>query len=315
MNKKLISVLIPLYNVDQFVKKAVNSIQNQTYKNLEIIAIDDGSVDETYGIVEELAQNDNRIKLYRNETNQKIVKTLNRALSIASGEYIVRMDGDDISAPDRIEKLITFLEMNTEYDLVGSSLTAIDINDNEIGKSQRFSDYDLMVKLIKYDSPVSHIWAARKSLYDKLNGYRELSGVEDYDFLLRMTSSGYKYTNLEDYYGYFVRLGRGGNTISLMGVKQKKLHQYAYKFYLERLDKGTDSFSIEDLNTILETNQFLEKLYAFSSQYLYKAIESKGNKKYFKMLTYLIPALLSPHIVVHLYNRFKVKSMIKSNHK
>lgn len=212
---------------------------------------------------------------------------------LASGEYIVRMDGDDISAPDRIEKLIIFLKMNTEYELVGSSLTAIDINYNEIGKSQRFSDYDLMVKLIKYDSPVSHIWAARKSLYDTLNGYRELSGVEDY-------------------YGYFVRLGRGGNTISLMGVKQKKLHQYAYKLYLERLNRGTDSFSMDNLNSILETNKFLEKLYAFSSRYLYKVIESKGNKKYFKMLTYLIPALLSPHIAIHLYNRFKVKSMINN---
>ena len=103
MQNKLVSVIIPVYNVEKYVKEAIQSIQNQTYINLEIIVIDDGSSDKTYTIVEELARNDERIKLYKNEKNLKIVKTLNRALSLANGENIARMDGDDISALDRIE--------------------------------------------------------------------------------------------------------------------------------------------------------------------------------------------------------------------
>ncbi len=92
---KIVSVLIP---VEKYVKEAIQSIQNQTYKNLEIVVVDDGSIDNTYKIVEELAKEDNRIKLYKNKQNLKIV-------NYAKGEYILRMDGDDISTPDRIETL------------------------------------------------------------------------------------------------------------------------------------------------------------------------------------------------------------------
>ena len=102
MSAKLVSVIIPVYNVEKFVEQAIVSIIKQTYKNLEIIVIDDGSSDATYQIVADLATQDPHIKLYKNERNLKIVKTLNRALSLAQGEYIARMDGDDISALDRI---------------------------------------------------------------------------------------------------------------------------------------------------------------------------------------------------------------------
>ena len=78
------------------------------------------------------------------------------------------------------------------------------------------------MKLIKYGPPVAHIWVARKSVYTKLDGYRELSGAEDYDFLLRMTSAKLKYTNLETSFGYFVRVGRIGNTVNNLGLRQKK---------------------------------------------------------------------------------------------
>ena len=119
MSDKLVSVIIPVYNVEKFAEQAIVSIIKQTYKHLEIIVIDDGSSDNTYKIVADLATQDSRIRLYKNERNLKIVKTLNRALSLAQGEYIARMDGDDISALDRIEKQVAFLESNPDYDLVG----------------------------------------------------------------------------------------------------------------------------------------------------------------------------------------------------
>jgi hypothetical protein len=133
-----------------------------------------------------------------------------------------------------------------------------------------------LIKSLKYITPVSHIWVARKSLYDELNGYREISGVEDYDFLLRMTSSSFKYTNLEDYFGYFVRLGRVGNTISSFGIRQRKMHSYAFKLYEERLKNQKDSFSEENLKEYIKTSNILEKIHSFSSISLYKAIEAKG---------------------------------------
>ena len=311
MCNKLVSVIIPVYNVEKFVKEAILSIQKQTYNNLEIIIIDDGSSDNTYNIVDELAKNDDRIKLYKNEQNLKIVKTLNHALSLAKGEYIARMDGDDISAPDRIEKKVKFLEENKDFDLVGCSMKAIDIDGKEIGQTIHFSNQNLLLESLKYVTPVSHIWVARKSLYNKLKGYREISGVEDYDFLLRMTSLGLKYANLEDYFGYFVRLGREGNTISSFGIRQRKMHSYVYQLYKERLKDKQDTFSKKNLTEYIKTSDFLEKIHSFSSKSLYKAIESKGEKRYFKMFMYLFFSLVSPYQINYLIDRFKYRNIIR----
>lgn len=311
MHDKLVSVIIPVYNVEKYVKDAVESIQNQSYKNLEIIIIDDGSTDHTYDIVNKLAKQDNRIKLYRNEKNLKIVKTLNLGLSVANGEYIARMDGDDISALDRIERKVKFLEENEEFDLVGCGMKAIDIDGNQIGQTVHYSNQNLLLESLEYVTPVSHIWLARKSLYDKLNGYREMSGVEDYDFLLRMTSEGFKYTNLENYFGYFVRLGRVGNTISSFGIRQRKMHSYAFKLYKERLKNQKDSFSQENLKNNIQTSDFLEKIHSFSSKNLYKAIESKGNKQYLKMFIYLLGSLVSPYQISYLIDRLKYRNIIR----
>ena len=312
MQNKLVSVIIPVYNVEKYVEEAIQSILNQTYKNLEIIVIDDGSKDSTYQLVKKLQKKDNRIKLYKNEKNFKIVKTLNLALSLANGEYIARMDGDDISAPDRIEQKVQFLEDNNEYDLVGCSMKAIDTQGNNIGQTIHFQNENLLLKTLKYVTPVSHIWVAKKSIYDKLNGYREISGVEDYDFLLRMTSKGFRYTNLEDYFGYFVRLGREGNTISSFGVKQRKMHLYAYKLFLERKDKDVDTFSEDNLYKNTITSNTLEKIHSFSSSSLYRAIEAKGEKNYFKMVYHLIVSLISPYQIKYLYDRIKYRLIVRN---
>lgn len=125
-NLPLISVLIPVYNVEAFVKEAILSICNQSYKNIEIIVVDDCSTDNTYNIVAELVPNDARIKLFKNNKNSKIVKTLNFALEQSKGDFIARMDGDDISAPQRLEKQLNFLLKHPQYALVGSHVTTID---------------------------------------------------------------------------------------------------------------------------------------------------------------------------------------------
>ena len=114
MFDRLVSVIIPVYNVELYVEEAIQSIQKQTYKNIEIIIVDDNSSDKTYSIVSHLKKHYSRIKLYKNEKNYQISTTLNRAFLNSTGEYIVRMDGDDISMPDRIEKMVSALEKNNE---------------------------------------------------------------------------------------------------------------------------------------------------------------------------------------------------------
>lgn len=310
MKNKLVSVIIPVYNVELYVEKAIRSIMNQTYKNLEIIVVDDCSTDNTYNIVKELQKKDSRIHLYKNEVNSQIAASLNKAFFHSSGEYIVRMDGDDISMPDRIEIMIEFLE-NNDYDLVGSSMTAIDANDNIIGYTKHYANQEILSKTLKYTIPMSHIWMAKRKVYETLNGYREISGAEDDDFIFRATSLGFKYTNLENYYGYYVRLGRDGNSNTLLGLKKLKMRNYAYKLFLEQLkNNGKDSFSEKNLKKYIKSSVFIEKLHYYSNNFLYKAIECKGKKQYVKMGLYLLLSCISPYQIKYLYERIMYRIII-----
>lgn len=118
INEVLVSVIMPVYNCELYVKDAVLSILNQTFTNFEFIIIDDKSTDETLNIIKSFV--DTRIKLIEKPVNTGYTNSLNLGLSIAKGKYIARMDGDDISMPLRFEKQIGFLENNPEVILCGS---------------------------------------------------------------------------------------------------------------------------------------------------------------------------------------------------
>jgi len=306
---KLVSVIIPVYNVEKFVKEAIESIQNQTYNNLEIIVIDDCSTDNTYNIVENLAKNDKRIKLFKNEKNLGIVKTLNRALTLSNGEYIVRMDGDDISTTNRIETLLNFMIEHPKYSLVGSSYEGIDEDGKSRGISKVPTSQELIEKTILLSSPVSHIWIARKEVYDKLNGYRA-DTVEDYDFLLRMKTSNLLFTNIDKVL-YKVRL-RNGNTASTQGLKQAKAHQYVVKLYKERLNSSKDFYSDENFISAIKSNKLEEMLHQKSQIALKNALSSSGLRKLFFSI---IAILLSPYTFGYVFRRTKYKLLMKKYNK
>lgn len=124
MNKPLVSVLIPCYNVEKYVEESINSILNQTYSNLEVIAIDDCSTDQTKELLHQMAKKDSRITVVENPENLKLIKTLNKGIGLCKGEYIARMDADDIALPTRIEKEVDFLEKNRDHDIVSTQFYA-----------------------------------------------------------------------------------------------------------------------------------------------------------------------------------------------
>lgn len=279
----LVSVLIPVYNVEKYIEEAVNSILNQSYKNIELIIVDDFSNDSTFEILKVLKEKDNRIKLFRNSENMKIVKTLNFAFMQSKGEYICRMDGDDISQFQRIEKKVQFLKENSDISLVGCSVESIDEHGKLLSKKRMPSDQEVIARTLKYANPVFHIWLARREVYDKLGGYREISYVEDYDFLLRMVTLKLKFTNLSDYYGYSIRF-RSGNTISQVGIVQRKAHRYCYELYEQRRKNNKDEFSIETYNTFVKCSSYEQKFFEISNNFLRKALIIK---KRFSVRKYL----------------------------
>lgn len=312
-NSKLVSVIIPTYNVQDFIEQAVGSIINQTYKNIEIIIVDDCSSDKTFEKLKKLAKQDSRIKLLRNDTNLKICKTLNKALKESKGEYIVRMDGDDISDKARIEKQIEYLEKNQEIHLVGNSVKNIDEKNNIFSTTKYYSDFKKLKKLARYGTPVLHIWAARREVYEKLDGYREIPYVEDYDFLLRMITLGYKFTNLEDYYGYSVRF-REGNTATSNGIEQIKAFEYVRNLYEERLQNknNNDSHSEEKFYKAILINLNEQQKYEDSLIEFKKYLYYKKDKKIIATASLVKSVLKSKYQLKRIVNRILFKILSKN---
>ena len=303
----LVSILIPVYNVEEYVEAAIRSIMDQTYKDLEIIIVDDCSSDSTFDICKKLQEHDSRIKLFKNENNQKICFTLNRAYRLSCGDMIARMDGDDISEPDRISQQVAYLSANPEIDLVGVSLIGIDSTGRPLGKFVHLSNENLLLKTMQYVTPVSHVWVARRSVYDTLGGYRNIPGCEDYDFLLRMHTRGLRFNNVPDYFGYKVRLLRSGNTQSLIGIAQRQIFSYIYELYKSgRLDENK-YVSASMLQKITSTPNFYKKLYKFSNVFLSRAITAKSRKKAGLLTFYLILSLISPHQIRYLLSRVQYR--------
>ncbi|KRD11352.1 glycosyl transferase [Flavobacterium sp. Root901] len=108
----LVSIIVPTYNTEKFITETIQSVQNQSYKNWEMILADDDSTDKTVAIVEEFAQNDNRIKLFKLPKNRGNGFARNAALEKATGKYIAYLDADDLWFPEKLEKQIQFLKAN-----------------------------------------------------------------------------------------------------------------------------------------------------------------------------------------------------------
>lgn len=108
----LVSILTPTYNTEKFIRATLESVQNQTYKNWEMILVDDASTDQTVSVIEEFVQNDSRIKLFKLDKNSGNGFARNAALDKASGKYIAYLDSDDLWCSDKLEKQIQFLKTN-----------------------------------------------------------------------------------------------------------------------------------------------------------------------------------------------------------
>lgn len=294
----LVSVIMPVYNVESYILASINSILNQTYKNFELIVIDDCSNDNTWSIITKLSFLNPRIRCFRNETNMKIAASLNFGISVSRGDYILRMDGDDISSENRIERMLNFLYSNTDIDLVGCEMFLMDDLSNIIGYRSLLNCFIHLKKILKYASPVPHIWLCRRSVYDKVGEYR-YSGVEDYDFLLRMVSMGMKFCNMKEAL-YYVRI-RSGNTSSTIGYRQYVSAKAVYSLFLERIKFG---FEVSHWN--FQENEIEEKKYSNALAQLQLSLICLRKGNYFGSIKYYLDSIIiSPRAILKLtFNRF-----------
>lgn len=123
-----VSIIMGVYNCKNFalLRKSVDSILNQTFRDYEFIICDDGSTNDTLKELHDIAQQDDRIRIVAYKKNRGVNHALNRCLSVAIGEYIARQDDDDISKPKRLEKQVEFLDVHSEYSIVGTCANVFD---------------------------------------------------------------------------------------------------------------------------------------------------------------------------------------------
>ncbi|MBI4665137.1 MAG: glycosyltransferase [Nitrospinae bacterium] len=195
-----VTVLMPVYNAGKYLRQSIESVLAQTYGDFEFLIINDGSTDDTAQIVR--SYSDSRIRFVENESNTGMVATLNRGLSLATHKLVARMDGDDISLPQRLEKQVACFSQNEKLALLGSRCGQIDENGVSIYMGALEKPLEpVTVKWYQlFDNPFTHtsVMYKKNVVFDDLGGYRWSDICADYDLWARIAESGYEAQNLPD---------------------------------------------------------------------------------------------------------------------
>lgn len=228
-SKPLISVLLPLYNEPvAFAQQAIDSILNQTYQRLEIILLlDNPQNDDLRRLLNNYLKQDSRIKIHVNERNLGLPDTLNKGIDLSSGDYIARMDGDDISLPIRMESQLNFLLAHPEIDLVASNSYVINEEGKVIGEYHKLlTDFSQKLMLRYANINMIHpTWFGKSELFRKCH-YRNFMHCEDYDFMARAYAMGANFCNMDEKL-FYCRVQQ----ISCRSISRK----YAYEQYMNTL--------------------------------------------------------------------------------
>ncbi|MBX4206182.1 glycosyltransferase [Candidatus Parcubacteria bacterium] len=198
MNPK-VSVVMPVYNGEKYLAQAVRSILDQTFKDFELIVINDGSTDNTAGVIKGLLA-DPRVRLIDNGTNLGLSKSFNRGIEAARGTYIARMDADDMSAPKRLERQVQFLDKRPHVDVVGSNMIMIDEKGQSRGLHRRQIDHIGIKFSSLFSTPMMHPTVMGRAAVFKTHPYNEtMTNSEDYELWSRLLfETGTNFANIHE---------------------------------------------------------------------------------------------------------------------
>jgi glycosyltransferase involved in cell wall biosynthesis len=269
-----VSVLMPVYNTEEkFLREAIESILNQTFVDFEFIIINDGSTNNAKEVI--LSYSDSRIKYYEQE-NKGLIVTLNYGLTLCKGQYIARMDSDDISYPDRFQQQIEILDKNPQIGVVGALLRTIPYG--ELLNYKEKPKYLDILKGCQLGHPVVMI---RKSILDKFDlKYENFKHAEDYDLWSRII----KYTQIYNIQDVLLDYRIHPSAVSIKYADIQKTTDRVIK--MNMLDFLTDDTKLKNnimhlikLDGSKEKVNILKQLFSIEN-------EHKNNKKY-KVLTIL----------------------------
>ncbi len=268
--KPFVSVIMPVYNAEKYLKEAIDSILQQTFTDFELLIFNDGSTDNSLKIIN--SYTDDRIILAYNGENKGYVAHLNEGIRIARGKYIARMDADDVSLPDRFEKQIEFLEKKTEYIMCGSRVLLTGKDNYELDLP--IEDDEIRLKML-YINPFAHssVMIRANILKENFLYYQErYMPAEDYNLWIRLVDYGKLYNIKKTLLIYRVH----GNNISFKKKnEQQKVNEkemqlyYIKKFFFNKSLQDADYLLLHkllfvpgsiSLQTIKDIAKLLRKL-------------------------------------------------------
>lgn len=283
----LISVIMSVYNEkENWLIWSIESVLEQSYKNFEfIIILDNPDNIKLDNIVQKYCKRDSRIRYFKNEKNIGLVKSLNIALTHVKSDFIARMDADDVSLPLRFEKQMSFMKDHSDIDFIGARCINIDEKGKEIYRDSKIpEDMKLIKSCLENVDFINHpTWLFKKKCAEKLGGYREIPCAEDYDFLLRLITNGFKLANTNEFLVKY-RIRKDGIS------KSNSLHQLLYskhvvEMYKSRLKYGLINESRQQLFNI-KIDEAEERRYSLALEELTKSKEYKKKNEFYRI--YLI---------------------------
>lgn len=194
-----VSVLMPVYNGERYLREAVESILDQTFADFEFVIVDDGSTDNTWQILQGYAANEPRIVLVRNENNIGLARSLNKGLGLARGEYIARMDADDVSLPERLAAQVSLLDEYPQVGVVGCAMQMIDADGSPMGIVRHPIAHNFILWTLCFHTSFAHPTVVfRKAVVERVGGYDDaLLANQDRDLWQRLSSVTH-FANLPD---------------------------------------------------------------------------------------------------------------------
>ena len=238
-----VSVLMSVYNADKYVASAIESILNQTFKDFELIIVDDCSSDNSWDIIRKYKKIDKRIKAVRNKRNIGGCRTLNEGLRYVRGRYVARADNDDLSMPERLGKQFKFMEQHPEIGIVGGTMEIIQEDGLVIARRKyNISDSEIRKKIFRY-SPFSHpLVMFRKSIIDLVGNYDpKYAPADDYDLYFRIGKKS-KFANIPDVLLQYRNVGNSmthnlTRKMELATIRVRLAHSKSKHYKMSALDR------------------------------------------------------------------------------
>jgi glycosyltransferase involved in cell wall biosynthesis len=242
MRTPKVSVIMPVYNAQDFLAQAIESILAQTFKDFEFLIINDGSKDNSLDIIKIYLEKDRRISLV-SRGNMGLVETLNKGLAIAKGEYIARQDADDISLAIRLKKQVEYLDENPSIGLVGSNYHTIDVDHNILSTTDVFTLPDDLKLAEVFSNQFGHgtIMARREAILNAGGFDKQYMHAEDYDLWTRI-SHDYDIANIKAPL-YKWLLNKDGITVTqsqAMNSHISRIRNREFEYYIQ--NKGSYPF-------------------------------------------------------------------------